>query len=320
MNKQFALPVVLGMAAMTGCAPSIDSVTVTPGADANVVNVEAVIRDAALITLQTPTVSVAALPAANPFANAGNMTNVSGSQYRRENLAFVGGQYRVRVTVPYKVIFTPGTSTKTREVDFTVDVPAGCFYFDQGFANWSANGFFGINSSGPQDDGTQVNICSGQSPLMVQGTNYPGAYSSVLPGNFRSIGASLGSPCFSNPQPVPANNLVVYDFVSPPLASTAGWENATGYELYAGAFSFNVAPQNPIRMQLIFIDTNGQARPQVDANGNRVFHNLSSQFQNLSMTRPGFEVERIRARVFVPGGVTYGGEEYVAIDRVCPRN
>lgn len=309
MNIRRTPSLILVLFVCAGCAPSIDSVTVTPGGDVNVVNIEAVIRDAAAITLQTPTVSIAPLPAATPFTDVGNMSNVSGSsRYRRDNLISAGGQFRARVTVPYTVLFLPGTRTKSHEVDFSVDVPAGCFFFDQGSADWTVNGFFAINSSGPQDPGTRVNICAGQFPFVTRGINS------------RSLAVLLGAQCFSNPQPPPTNNFVAFDFVSPPLAGVSGWENANGFELHATALSANISPQNPVRLQLIFTDSTGQARPQLSAGDNFVLHNLSGQSQTFAMNRPGFTVSSVRARIFVPGGVTYGPEEMIAIDRVCPRS
>lgn len=305
---------------LSGCAPSIDSVTVTPGPDVNLVNIEAVVRGAAAVDLDTPTVSVAVLPAATPsFASAGDLTYTTSNAYRRDGLAFVPGQYRARVTAPYQVLLLPGTRTKTREVDFTIEQPEGCFFFDPANGGFTADGFFQIAAAGPQDDGTRTDICPNQSPLIVQGTNAPQQYSSVLPGGFRSLGVTLGSPCFSSSTPDPASDLVVVDFVSPDLTGVGGWAGATGFEVMAIANSLNVLASNPIRLQLIFTDTSGQARPEVTANGTRVFHDLSAAFQTIGMTRPGFTVAQVRARMFVPVG-TYSGEEYIAIDRVCPRS
>jgi hypothetical protein len=253
------------------------------------------------------------------FVAAGDMTNTSGIEYSHNGLAFLPGQYRARVTVPYQVLLLPGTRTKTRDVDFNISEPEGCFFFDAANGGFTAEGFFQIESSGPQDDGTRTDICAGQQPFVVNGTNAPQPYSSPLPGSFQSRAVSLGSSCFSMPTPDPASDFVAFDWVSPDLSGAPGWTAATGFELQAAAMSFSLLPANPARLQLIFTDADGLARPQVTANGTRVFHNLTPGFGSFGMTRPGFEVTRVRARLFVPVG-SYGGEEYIAIDRVCPRS
>ena len=62
-NDQDHVSTGAGLFAITvmsvGCTPSVDSVTVTQGGDVNLIRVEARVRGASAVSLQTPTVSIA---------------------------------------------------------------------------------------------------------------------------------------------------------------------------------------------------------------------------------------------------------------------
>jgi hypothetical protein len=222
------------------------------------------------------------------------------------------------VTVPYRVLFNSTTQTLTRTQDFTVAAPAGCFFFDgtdPGGA-FTADGFFEIAGPAP---GTRVNVCAGQSPLLVRGNNFPQAYLSVLPGDFSSLAIPANVPCITTP-PATQSGFVVFDFVSPTVGGTDGWANANGFELQARVPLSSAEPANQVRAQLIFQDTAGQFHAEVDDGGTTVFHNMTGAWQALSMTRAGFQVNSLHVRMFIPSNNNLGAaDSRIEIDRVCPR-
>ena len=164
-----------------GCTPSLDSVTVTQGGDVNLIRVEARVRGASAVSLQTPTVSIARVAGtqAPSFNQVGDMTLATAPVYARDAVIVPQGVIRVQVTVPYRVLFNSTTQTLTRTQDFTVAPPAGCFFFDGAdTGQFSVDGFFEIQPPAP---GTRADICPGQSPLLIRGNNFPQAYTSVIP-------------------------------------------------------------------------------------------------------------------------------------------
>jgi hypothetical protein len=307
------------LAASAACSPSIDSVTVTQGADVNQIRVEAQIRGAAGVNLQTPRVSVARVVGGQDpaFNQAGDMAAAGGTLYARDPVTVPQGVIRVQVTVPYRVVFQPATQTLTRTQDFTVAAPAGCFFFDgTDPGTFTADGFFEIVGPAP---GTRADICPGQSPFLAQGTNYPQAYSSPIPASFSSRAMMTNVGCVTNPPPL-QSNFVVFDFASPALAGVDGWANANGFELQARVPFAAPEPDEQVRAQLIFQDPAGQSHAQLDASGNVVFHNLTGPWQPLSMSRPGLQVASLRIRMFIPRENSLSApESRIEIDRVCPR-
>jgi hypothetical protein len=313
------VPGLVGLA-LSGCAPSIDSLDVVPGADLNVVAVEARIDESSLGTMDPPRLEVAALPNATPaFVDAGTLAEGGGNLFRRDELPMPLGQFRARVTVPYRVVFSSAVRTVTRTVDFSITAPEGCFLFDiagTGTGGWTSDGFFEI--VGDQ----RRTLCAGQAPLIASaGSNYPSDFSSPLGSAFDSLMMPLNQPCFTNPPANMQTNFVVADFVSPDLSAVPGWSATSGFELQAQSQGF-VPPDaaDQVRLQLIATTTTGETFADVDAGGNFVFHPLTGAWQALSMTRGGLEIARVRARVFVPR--TIGPvlpESRIAIDRVCAR-
>ncbi|HUF47188.1 MAG TPA: hypothetical protein VMM93_05170 [Vicinamibacterales bacterium] len=304
-----------------GCAPSIESVTIVPGADFQVVAVEARINESSSATSDPPQLAVAVLPNASPtFVDAGPLVSAGSDLYRREAMAMPPGEYRAEVTLPYRVVFSSTVRTVTRSVDFTIAAPEGCFLFDipgTDTGGWTSEGFFEITPANQRRD-----LCTGQTPLIASaGSNFPSDFSSPLNTPFDSLMLPLNQPCFATPPANMQSNFVIADFVSPDLSGQPGWGAANGFELQAqtqGYLSPNADEQ--VRLQLIATSTTGETFAETDASGAFAFHNLTGPWQALSMTRDGLQIARVRARVFVPRThPVFGPDWRIAIDRVCPR-
>ena len=97
-GRAFAITVM-----SVGCTPSLDSVTVTQGGDVNLIRVEARVRGASAVSLQTPTVSIARVAGsqAPSFNQVGDMTLATAPVYARDAICVPQGVIRVQVTVPY---------------------------------------------------------------------------------------------------------------------------------------------------------------------------------------------------------------------------
>ena len=303
-----------------GCTPSLDSVTVTQGGDVNLIRVEARVRGASAVSLQTPTVSIARVAGtqAPSFNQVGDMTLATAPVYARDAIIVPQGVIRVQVTVPYRVLFNSTTQTLTRTQDFTVAPPAGCFFFDGAdTGQFSVDGFFEIQPPAP---GTRADICPGQSPLLIRGNNFPQAYTSVIPGDFSSLAIPTNVPCITSPPAQLPSGFVNFDFVSPNLTGAAGWATANGFEVQARVPLSPPNPANQVQAQLIFQDTAGAFHAEVDSGGTVVFHNLTPAWQALSVSRPGFQVANLHVRMFIPRANQLGSpDSRIEIDRVCPR-
>jgi hypothetical protein len=324
--------VSLATVSLSGCTPSVSSVSVTPGTDVNLVNVEANISDAPAASMGTPKLRVASL-AQNPpvFQDAGGFTSSSGAVHRKEGLALPPGQFRVEVQQPYTPVFTSGTQTVSKTADFTVAIPQGCFFFDGGNADgWTADGFFELQTTSPTDNGTRANLCAGQSPFIAAtGPNFPQNFTSPIPTAFRSLAmpvlAQNVNACFSQPAPAPQSGFVVVDLISPDLTTVPGWSNAKGFEVQMkGANPAVLTNPNaqPIRAQLLLQDAAGTFFRPLDAQNRPTFVDLGGTFAAASFVSANTTPSRVRVRLFVPSlaGAPPGAGAEVDIDRVCPKS
>jgi hypothetical protein len=323
-SQLFAAMVLIAL--LGGCQPSVNSVSVTPGSDVNLVNVEANISDAPAASMGTPKLRVASLAATPPvFQDAGGFTQSNGPVHRKEGLALPAGQFRIEVQQPYTPVFTSGVQTVSRTQDVTVTVPQGCFFFDGSAEGWTADGFFTIQAANPGDFGTRVNLCAGQAPTIgATGPNFPQNYSSPVGGAFRSLATPLNpltNACFSNPSPAPQSGFVVVDLVSPDLATIPGWADANGFEVQVrGANPSLNPPVRPVQAQLLLQDQAGTFFRPEDPQGHATFATLGSTFAAASFVRANTTPSKVRVRLFVPQGPfppDTGAE--IDIDRVCPK-
>lgn len=117
------------VACASGCTPSVNSVSVTPGTDVNLVNVQASISDAPAASMGTPVIRVASLadnpPVFHVVPNGFTVNNAPNHQLT--GLALPPGQFRVEVQQPYTPVFTSGTQTVSKTQDTTITIPQGCF-------------------------------------------------------------------------------------------------------------------------------------------------------------------------------------------------
>jgi hypothetical protein len=311
---------------LSGCTPTVNSVTVTPGADVNLVNVQASISNAPAASMGTPVLRVASL-ADNPpvFHNVvGGFTQVNGPIHQKDGLVLPGGQFRIEVQQPYTPVFTTGTQTVSKMQDVTVPVPQGCFFFDGSAQGWTTDGFFEIQTSSPTDFGTRVPLCSGTSPVIgATGPNFPQPYTSPIPVGFRSLAASINpliNACFSQPSPAPQSGLVVIDFISPNLSTVPGWATANGFDLQAKGLNLSGAPNEaPMRIQLLLQDTTGTFFRPENAQQQPTFTDLGAAFAAASFVRANTTLSQIRVRLFVPRMTNFPPETEVDIDRICPK-
>lgn len=310
---------------LSGCTPSVNSVTVTTGADANLVNVQANISSAPAASMGTPVLRVASL-ADNPpvFHDAGALIQSTGSIHKRDGLALPAGQFRVEVRQPYTPVFTTGTPTVSKTQDFTVSIPQGCFFFDGSMEGWTTDGFFEIQTSSPTDFGTRVPLCAGQSPaISATGPNFPQNYISPIPASFRSLATPLNpliNACFTQPVPAPQSGFVIVDLISPNLSALSGWTTANGFELQARGLNLSAAPSDPpIRIQLLLQDASGTFFRPEDAQQRPTFTDLGAAFAPASFARANTTLAQIRVRLFVPRVNNVTPETEVDIDRICPR-
>ncbi len=311
---------------LSGCTPSVNSVTVTPGSDVNLINVQASISNAPAASMGTPLLRVASL-ADNPpvFRDApGSFTPPSGTSIRRDGIALPPGPFRVEVVQPYTPLFTSGVQTVSNTKDVTVAIPQGCFFFDGSAQGWTNDGFFEIRTTSPTDLGNRFNLCTDQTPVMsASGPNFPQNYTSPIPSSFRSLGIPLNpliNACFSQP-PTQSGNVVV-DFISPDLATVPGWANAVGFEVQArGPNPSLTANATPVHAQLLLKDTAGTTFRPENAQGQPIFVDLRPTFAPASFVRPGTVLSQVRVRIFFPsmGPINPNTGEQINIDRVCPR-
>jgi hypothetical protein len=316
------LAAALLVVGLSGCQPSVNSVTVTPGGD-NLANVQANISSAPAASMGTPVLRVAALPGNPPVFRdvAGGFTQINGAVYQKDGLALPAGQFRVEVVQPYTPLFTSAVQNISKTQDFTVSVPPGCFFFDGNLAGWTAEGFFEIQTppTGPE---TNVPLCSGQTPKIADnGKNFPTIPASPFPDNFRSLATPLdpiNNACFSQPAPTPQTGFVAMDLVSPDLTTVPGWTTANGFELQAkGAVLGD--PNHPLQIQLLLVNPAGAFFRLEDAQHRPQFTTLGADFAPASFALAGTPLKQIRVRLFVPR-VTGSGEGLeVDIDRVCPK-
>ena len=311
--------------ALQGCAPKINTFTVVPGSDVNLVNVEANINTGVGVSVQAPKLRVASLATNPPVFHdvVGGFASVNGTVHQLSGLALPAGQFRVELVQPYSVIFSSNTNTATATQDIAVTPPAGCFFFDGGLEGWTVEGFFEIRTASPADLGTRADLCTGQMPVIsASGRNFPAAYTSPIPSAFRSLNVSLNpliNACFTSPVPMPQSGFVAVDLISPDLAGRAGWSGATGFELQARGINLSGAADPPMRLQLLLQDTAGTTfRPQ-SANGQPLFVSLGAAFAPASFARAGTVLSRVRVRVFVPRLQNPPPETEINIDRICPR-
>ena len=117
---------------LSGCQPSVNSVTVTPGTDVNLVNVQANISSAPAASMGTPVIRVASLADNPPVFHAvpGGFTQNNGPDHRLDGLALPPGTFRVEVQQPYTPVFTTTLQTVSKSQDTTVTIPEGCFFFE----------------------------------------------------------------------------------------------------------------------------------------------------------------------------------------------
>ena len=316
------------VACVAGCTPSVNSVSVTPGTDVNLVNVQASISDAPAASMGTPVVRVASL-ADNPpvFRNVPNGFTVNNApNHQLTGLALPPGQFRVEVQQPYTPVFTSGTQTVSKTQDTTITIPQGCFFFDGGAENWTTGGFFELRTSSPTDPGTRIELCAGQPAVInASGPNYPQSYTSPIPVAFRSLALPFNptiNACLGQPTPVPQNNLVVVDMISPDLAARPGWAGANGFEAQvSGPSPYLSSGGPPVRAQLLLQDTQGTFFRPENAQGQPTFVDLGGAFALASFARSGTQLSRIRVRIFFPSAGPVGGDVFASanIDRVCPK-
>lgn len=312
---------------LSGCQPSVNSVTVTPGSDVNVVNVQANISTAPAASMGTPVIRVASLADPSPVFRAvpGGFTQNNGADHRLDGLALPPGQFRIEVQQPYTPVFTTAQQTVSKSQDTTVTIPQGCFFFDGNLQNWTTDGFFEIRTTSPTDFGTRSDLCNGQPPPVIadSGPNFPQNYSSPVPAVFRSLGMPFNpliNACFS--QPPTQTGSVVVDLISPNLATVPGWANANGFEVQArGPNPYLGANQTPVRAQLLIRDASGTFFRPENPQGQPTFVDLGGTFLSASFTRPNTTPAQIRIRIFAPSAGQISGDTgaEVNIDRVCPK-
>ena len=119
------------VACLSGCTPSVNSVSVSPGADVNLVNVQANISNAPAASMGTPVIRVASL-ADNPpvFRNvAGGFTVSNSPNHTLTGLALPPGQFRIEVQQPYTPVFARGRGSIQNSGHDDHD-PAGLLFFD----------------------------------------------------------------------------------------------------------------------------------------------------------------------------------------------
>jgi hypothetical protein len=316
------------VACLSGCTPSVNSVSVSPGADVNLVNVQANISDAPAASMGTPVVRVASL-ADNPpvFRNVpGGFTVNNSPNHSLTGLALPPGQFRIEVQQPYTQVFTSGTQTVSKTQDTIITIPQGCFFFDGSLQSWSTEGFFELRTTSPTDFGTRVDLCTGQLPVVGDsGPNFPQNYTSPIPPPFRSLGMPFNpliNACFGQPTPPPQNGLVVVDLISPDLATVPGWANANGFDVQVrGPNPYLGANPTPVRAQLLLRDNAGTFFRPENPQGQPTFVDLGGAFVPATFVRAGTVLSQIRVRIFFPtaGPVPGNTAAEANIDRVCPK-
>jgi hypothetical protein len=322
------LAAVLLTSCLSGCTPSVNSVTVTPGADVNLVNVQANISTAPAASMGTPVVRVASL-ADNPLvfrALPGGFTQNNGPNHQLDGLALPAGQFRIEVQQPYTPVFTTATQTVSKSQDTAVTIPQGCFFFDGNSQGWTTDGFFEITISSPTDFGMRVPLCAGQTPVIgASGPNFPQNYTSPVPAAFRSLAVPLNpltNACFSQPTPQPQSGFIVVDLISPDLATVPGWSSANGFEVQARGVNPSLgANPTPVRAQLLLRDTAGTFFRPENAQNQPTFVELGGTFAPASFVRANTTLSRVHFRIFFPNVGQISGETggEINIDRVCPK-
>ena len=316
------------VACLSGCTPSVNSVSVSPGADVNLVNVQANISNAPAASMGTPVVRVASLPGNPPVFRVvpGGFTVNNSPNHTLTGLALPPGNFRIEVQQPYTPVFTSGAQTVTKTQDTTITIPQGCFFFDGNAQNWSTDGFFELRTTSPTDFGTRVDLCAGQTPVIgASGPNFPQNYTSPIPASFRSLAMPfnpLTNACFGQPNPAPQNGLVVVDLISPDLATVPGWANANGFDVQVRGPSPNLTANTPpVRAQLLLRDAAGTFFRPENPQGQPTFVDLGNAFAPASFARAGTALSQIRVRIFFPTAGPISGDTgaEVNIDRVCPK-
>jgi hypothetical protein len=323
------LAAVLLTSCLSGCTPSVNSVTVTPGADVNLVNVQANISTAPAASMGTPVVRVASLADNPPVFHAvpGGFTQNNGPNHQLDGLALPPGQFRIEVQQPYTPVFTTTTQTVSKSQDTTVTLPQGCFFFDGNIQGWTTDGFFEIRTTSPTDLGTRVDLCPGQTPVIqASGPNFPQNYTSPVPAAFRSLGVPLNpliNACFSQPTPQPQSGFIVVDLISPDLATVPGWATANGFEVQARGVNPNLGANNqtPVRAQLLLRNAAGTFFRPVNAQNQPIFVDLGGTFAPSSFVLANTTLSRVHFRIFFPNVGQIPGETgaEINIDRVCPK-
>jgi hypothetical protein len=316
------------VACASGCTPSVNSVSVTPGTDVNLVNVQASISDAPAASMGTPVIRVASLADNPPVFHVvpNGFTANNAPNHQLTGLALPPGQFRVEVQQPYTPVFTSGTQTVSKTQDTTITIPQGCFFFDGSVQNWTTEGFFELRTTSPTDFGTRVDLCAGHPPVIGDsGPNFPQNYTSPVGAAFRSLSVPLNpliNACFGQPTPAPQSGLVAVDLISPDLAAVPGWASANGFELQMkGANPYLGTSSTPVRAQLLLRDNAGTFFRPENSQGQPTFVDLGGAFAASSFTRPGTTLSQIRVRIFFPtaGPVPPDTGTEINIDRVCPK-
>lgn len=319
-------PVVI--ACISACTPSVNSVSVSPGTDVNLVNVHANISDAPAASMGSPVIRVASTADNPPVFHVvpNGFTANNGPNHDLTGLALPPGTFRIEVQQPYTPLFTSGTQTVSKSQDTTVTIPQGCFFFDGSTQNWRTEGFFELRTTSPTDPGTRIDLCTGQTPaIAASGPNFPQNFTSPIPSAFRSLALPfnpLTNACLGQPTPVPQNGLVVVDLISPDLATVPGWAGANGFDVQvSGPTPYIAANSPPVRAQLLLRDTAGTFFRPENAQGQPTFVDLGAAFAPASFARVGTALSQVRVRIFFPsaGQVNPNTGASTSIDRVCPK-
>lgn len=313
---------VIATAAVTGCSPRINSFTTSPGADSNLVNVQASVSDAAAVNVLQPTLGVRRA-GEQAFRDAGPLVSGGGTTLRRDALALPAGSYELMLTVPYRVVFQSATQTLTRTIALTITDPPGCFFFD-GTAppTWQTSGFFEVDPAPTPD--TSVPVCTGQTPVLrvAQNESSPPNYESPL-SLFHSIALPVRQTCFtaSAPPAVAGSTFIAVDLLSPDLTGQAGWTAADGFRVDVSSTYLPQLATNPLpQVQIAYKRPDDQFEFELNAEGQPIFHPTGPAWQTLSISKPNTDVKQAIVRVFVPRSIVVpfpDGTNHVRIDRVC---
>ncbi|MEL6950273.1 MAG: hypothetical protein AAGM16_09210 [Pseudomonadota bacterium] len=227
MNK-----ILIPIAAMlvAGCAPSINSFTVTPGEPGEAlpasatVNKQQTIVDA--VILQTR-------PVGGTFEDAGNLSG-NGANYAGQTPRQGPGEYEARLSVKYRPAFSAAQKTKRSGIrPYSLTWPAGTFGFETGGPGWVYNGVFNTVDT---FQGCPIEQLNAPPYFDITTAGWPVGIGLVNPGfPAGALRVNMSSTCYpdSDADLIDGTSFWGFELISPDLSSDANWQGIDGISFRA---------------------------------------------------------------------------------------